>query len=929
MPTLTLIDGSGFIFRAYHAIPHLSSSKGVPTNAVYGFTTMLLKALREHAPTHVALVFDAGRRSFRNELYPEYKAQRPPPPDDLIPQFPLVRDVARALNVPVLEEVGFEADDIIATLADRARAGGFDVVVVTGDKDFTQLVDDRLALYDPMAEASGRGGWLRAPEVIAKMGVPPGQVVEYQSILGDKVDNVPGIPGVGEKTAAALIQHFGTVEAMLARPDEIPIAVSRGGEKLKEKIVASAERLRLNRKLVELRRDLDYPFVPDAYARRPIDAERARALFKELEFGRLLRDLQAAEGSLTAGAPGLLAAGASTSGAVPGTTPPALPLVAAQPGGAQDAKVELLLEESAVRAAVAAVEGVPAGLVPVLGDGSPQRARIVGLGFAGAGRAFYLPIGHHYLGGPAQLGAGALAKLLAPLVDGPAPRHLHDRKRAIHALGRLGLSLTAPGEDTDLASRLLVPTRREHLLEDVVRERARIDLPPAPIARRGGPGLDGLPVEAIAEWAGAAASALVALAPAVVAELEARGLSKVYREVELPLVPVLAEMEQTGIAVDRGAMEGMSAEFGAAMRELEARIHSAAGHAFNIASTRELARVLFEELALPVQRKLKTGPSTDQEVLEKLAELHPLPGLVLEHRSLSKLKGTYVDALPLLIDAADGRIHTTFNQAGAATGRLSSSDPNLQNIPVRTEISRRIRAAFVAPDGMRLVSADYSQIELRILAHYSKDPALLESFRRGEDVHTRTAAQTFEVAPDQVTPDQRRIAKVLNFGIAYGLSAFGLAARLDLPRDRAQAIIDAYFKRYAGVRLWLDQTIADAKRTGAVRTLWGRERPLPEITSRNQGLRMAAERMAVNTPIQGTAADIVKLAMLRVHAVLPAASARSRLLLQVHDELVVETPEAEVAEVEALLRREMAMAATLDVPLDVEVGHGRSWSEAH
>ena len=381
------------------------------------------------------------------------------------------------------------------------------------------------------------------------------------------------------------------------------------------------------------------------------DAERARALFKELEFGRLLRDLQAAEGSLTAGAPGLLAAGASTSGAVPGTTPPALPLVAAQPGGAQDAKVELLLEESAVRAAVAAVEGVPAGLVPVLGDGSPQRARIVGLGFAGAGRAFYLPIGHHYLGGPAQLGAEALAKLLAPLVDGPAPRHLHDRKRAIHALGRLGLSLTAPGEDTDLASRLLVPTRREHLLEDVVRERARIDLPPAPIARRGGPGLDGLPVEAIAEWAGAAASALVALAPAVVAELEARGLTKVYREVELPLVPVLAEMEQTGIAVDRGAMEGMSAEFGAAMRELEARIHSAAGHSFNIASTRELARVLFEELALPVQRKLKTGPSTDQEVLERLAELHPLPGLVLEHRSLAKLKGTYVDALPLLIDA--------------------------------------------------------------------------------------------------------------------------------------------------------------------------------------------------------------------------------------------------------------------------------------
>jgi DNA polymerase-1 len=441
--------------------------------------------------------------------------------------------------------------------------------------------------------------------------------------------------------------------------------------------------------------------------------------------------------------------------------------------------------------------------------------------------------------------------------------------------------------------------------------------------------MEGHPVEAIAPWSGGAAAALLAVAPAVVAALEARGLGKLYREVERPLVPVLAEMERTGVAVDRGAMEGMSAEFGSAMRDLEARIHAAAGHAFNVASTRELARVLFEELQLPVQRKLKTGPSTDQEVLEKLAELHPLPGLVLEHRSLSKLKGTYVDALPLLIDPADGRIHTTFNQSGAATGRLSSQDPNLQNIPVRTELSRRIRAAFVAPEGRRLVSADYSQIELRILAHYSKDPALLESFRRGEDVHTRTAAETFETAPDQVTPDQRRIAKVLNFGIAYGLSAFGLAARLDLPRDRAQGIIDAYFRRYAGVRRWLDQTVADAKRTGAVRTLWGRERALPEIGSRNPGLRMAAERMAVNTPIQGTAADVVKVAMLRVHAALPAAAAAARLLLQVHDELVVEAPEGDVGAVEALLRREMMQSAALDVPLEVEVGHGRSWSEAH
>jgi DNA polymerase-1 len=924
MPTLTLIDGSGFIFRAYHAIPPLSSTRGVPTNAVYGFTTMLLKALREHAPTHVALVFDAGRRSFRNDLYPEYKANRPPPPDDLVPQFPLVRDVARALDVATLEEVGFEADDLIATLADRARAQGFDVVVVTGDKDFTQLVDDRLALYDPMAEASGRGGWIRAPEVLAKMGVPPDRVVEYQAILGDKVDNVPGIPGVGEKTAAALIQHFGTVEAMLARPEEIPGAVTRGGEKLREKIVASADRLRLNRRLVELRRDLALPFDPAAFARRPIDVEKARALFKELDFGRLLRDLQPSGGSPPA-QPRQEPPSAPVSATAPSASAPA----PAPAPAARELPVEVLHDAVALDAAVAAVQGGPVGLFPVLGEGSPRHAVLVGLGFSGAGRAFYVPLGHRYLGAPPQLGGEAAAKGLRPLLEGSSPLQLHGRKSAIQALGRLGLRLSAPGEDTELASSLLLPTRREHLLEDVARERAGLELPAPPVALRGGHGMEGHPVEAIAPWAGGAAAALLAVAPAVVAALDARGLGKLYREVERPLVPVLAEMERTGVAVDRGAMEGMSAEFGSAMRDLEARIHAAAGHAFNVASTRELARVLFEELQLPVQKKLKTGPSTDQEVLEKLAELHPLPGLVLEHRSLSKLKGTYVDALPLLIDPADGRIHTTFNQSGAATGRLSSSDPNLQNIPIRTEISRRIRAAFVAPEGRRLVSADYSQIELRILAHYSKDPALLESFRRGEDVHTRTAAETFETAPDQVTPDQRRIAKVLNFGIAYGLSAFGLAARLDLPRDRAQGIIDAYFRRYAGVRRWLDQTVADAKRTGSVRTLWGRERALPEIGSRNPGLRMAAERMAVNTPIQGTAADVVKVAMLRVHAALPAASAASRLLLQVHDELVVEAPEGDVAPVEELLRREMMQSGSLDVPLEVEVGHGRSWAEAH
>jgi DNA polymerase-1 len=933
VPTLTLIDGSGFIFRAYHAVPPLTSSKGVPTNAVLGFANMLLKALREHAPTHVAMVLDVSRRSFRTELDPTYKAQRPAPPDDLVPQFPLVRDVTRALSVPILEQEGFEADDIIATLATHARGHGWEVVIVTGDKDFGQLVDDKIRLYDPMAEARGQGGWSGPAEVEAKMGVPPAQVIELQALLGDKVDNVPGIPGVGEVTAAALIRHFGSIEALLSRSEEIPQAVKRGGEKLKEKVVAGAERLRLNRKLVTLDAHMALPWDPEQLVRRPVDGERAKALFTELEFTRLLRELPA----LVAATPTTIQTATAAPTPTPTATPTTAPTTAAIPTAtpsptATPTSTELVLDLSALAAAVKALASAPELGLLLVGTGTaPRSDPLVGLALAGGGRAFYLPLGHRYLGAPAPLPAGAVAEALRPLLAAGRPVHAHDRKATAHRLAKLGLELGAPGEDTDLMSRLLMPTRREHGLGEVARERLSLELPPDPVAgeKRGGTGHEGAEVERVAAWAGSGAAALPALAAALGAGLEAVGLTALYRDIERPLVPVLLDLERAGIAVDSAAMEAMSAEFGAAIDALEQRLTEAAGHPFNVASTRELARVLFEELGLPVQKKLKTGPSTDVEVLEKLAEQHPLPGLVLEHRSLSKLKGTYVDALPLLVDPADGRIHTTFHQAGAATGRLSSVDPNLQNIPVRTELSRRIRAAFVAPPGRRLVSADYSQIELRILAHYADDPALLESFRKGEDVHTRTAAETFGVAAEAVTSDQRRVAKVLNFGIAYGLSAFGLSQRLGLPPREAQGIIDRYFARYAGVKRWLDAIVAEARRSGEVRTLFGRLRPMPEIAARNQALRQAAERTAVNTPIQGTAADVVKIAMLRVQAALARERLDARMLLQVHDELVLEAAEGAVEPVEALLRREMAGAASLAVPLLVEVGHGRSWAEAH
>ena len=899
MPTLTLIDGSGFIFRAYHALPHLSTTKGVPTNAVYGFTTMLLKALREHAPTHVALVFDASRKSFRHDLDATYKANRPQAPDDLVKQFPLVREVAKVLNVHVLEEPGVEADDVIGTLACRAREQGWEVVVVTGDKDFAQLVDERVSLYDPMAEASGRGGWTARAEVEKKLGVPPEQVVEYQAILGDKIDNVPGIPGVGEVTAAALIRKFGSVEEMLRRPDEIAGAVPRGGERLKQKILANVERLRLNRKLVELRCDMPLPYDPSAFERRAIDAEKTRALFSELEFSRLLKDL-----------------------------PAPLPT-------ARQERTDVLLTRAALDEAVAAARAAgEVGLRAELMGEHPRKDPVFAVSFAAAGRAYYLPLAHQYLGAPRQLSIEEARAGLRPLVeDAAVAKHGHDLKGEAHALASLGLALEGAGVDTEIASRLLLPTRREHALADVARERISCELPS--LAPEGGAAKRGtrtppweLTVERVAETAGPCAAVIPDLAAALRRALEDEGLTRLYEEIERPLVPVLVRMERAGIQVDTSAMDAMSLEFGAAMRNLESRIHSAAGRAFNIASTRELSQVLFEELKLPVLKRLKTGPSTDQDVLEKLAEQHPLPALVLEHRGLSKLKGTYVDALPQLVEA-DGRIHTTFHQGGAATGRLSSSDPNLQNIPIRTELSKRIRAAFVAPPGRLLLSADYSQVELRILAHYASDPALLEAFRLGEDVHAATAAETFGVPREAVTGDQRRIAKVLNFGIAYGLSAFGLSQRLDLPPREAQAIIDRYFSRYAAVKRWLEETVSSARKEGEVRTLFGRKRALPELMSRNPALRQGAERMAVNTPIQGTAADLIKIAMIRLDRALARECLDAQMLLQVHDELVLEVAERDAPRLTEVVREEMGAAGQLAVPLEVEVGQGRSWAEAH
>ncbi len=888
-PTLILIDGSSYVYRAYHAVPHLSNRQGTPTNAVYGFTNMLLKAIREAKPTHLAIAFDRPGKTFRDELYPEYKATRSAPPPDLVPQFDLVRQVVDALNIPMIEAPGFEADDVIGTVAVHARDKGFRVVIVTGDKDFMQLVGPEILLFDSM-----RDKWTGVPEVEEKLGLEPGQVIDYMSLCGDAVDNVPGVPGVGPKTATQLIQRFGTLDELRAKVD----AVAR--PKLRDSLRASVENIRRARQLVSIRLDVPIAIGPDDLSRRPPHVAEVSKLFETLEFTRLVRDLRATLGDV---------------GPLPIEAAPAV-----QPTAVVWAKPELCGDAASAEEAARFLRAQPhvALHLEVSGEG-PIPDRVRGLALAGGGeqpRAFYLPHGDRF---PAPI---------QQLLEDAAVRKVgFGLKRAWTALERAGVQLPSLSFDCELACYLL-DAGRKHVIEDVSREHLGA-VPPAPPEESKNGSLAFIETGSAAPASCARAEAALRLTPILKDSLRAQELLKLFDELEMPLLPVLAEMEWVGVLIDPAVLGRISAEVTAQIDGLVKRIYELAGHEFNVASNKQLAQVLFEELKLPVVRRTKTGPSADQEVLEKLAGQHALPAAVIEHRTLAKLKGTYLDALPALIDPRDGRVHTTFNQATAATGRLSSSDPNLQNIPTRTELGQRIREAFVAPPGSKLISADYSQIELRVLAHVSGDPALREAFAREEDVHTRTAAEVFSVPPAEVTVQMRRAAKAINFGIAYGQSAFGLSQRLELPAAEAQGIIDRYFARYAGVRTWLDRTIEEARATGVVSTLFGRRRLLPDIHSKNPAVRQGSERMAVNTPIQGTAADLIKRAMLRAVAALREQKLASKMILQVHDELLFEVPEAEVERCTALAREAMGGAGKLDVPLVVTVGVGNNWAEIH
>jgi DNA polymerase-1 len=853
-----ILDGPGFLFRAYHAIPFLSTSRGVPSHAVFGMSTMLWKLLREDTPDYFAVAWDPPGPTFREEKFAAYKETRAPTPDDLKTQIPYVKTLFEALRLPVLEVPGFEADDVLGTVVERTRDLPIELVLVTSDKDMLQLVSPRVRVFS----TTGRGGdrvVFDEAAVKAKWGVEPAQIPDILALMGDSIDNIPGVPGVGEKTAAKLIGQFGGVERLYENLSLVP-------GKLRETLATNRKQALLSRELATVSTRVPIAVDLEAFRRREPDWDRLRALWTELEFHSLLRQLPAQPVAEVAGGDVATLADAAALGQYLAKVPAGEPL---------------------------AIESV--------GDGGPPDPVItaVGLYHPSAGSALFVCVGPDVAQSADDRGRALVAALGGRTLIG------HDVKAlAEWWLARGGTP--PPGEDTAVVAYLLNPARTNYKLEEVCAEL----LGEGPgIARPGTRG----------KWIWE----LWAMAPRALAEV---GLKSLYEDVERPLIGVLAEMERHGIRVDQARLGEFSRELEVHLERTTKEIFGLAGEEFNIGSPKQLAYILFEKLKLPPVKRTKTGYSTDADVLEQLALGHELPARIIEHRTLAKLKSTYADSLPTLVNPTTGRIHTSFNQLVAATGRLSSSNPNVQNIPVRTELGRRIRAAFVPEAGWRFLAADYSQIELRILAHVSGEESLIEAFRRGEDIHARTASEVFGVPLDAVTPEQRDIAKTTNFSVIYGVTAFGLSRGLDISPKQAQEFLDRFFARHPKVKAYLARTVAEGRERGFVATLLGRRRYLPELRSGNPNLRGFGERMATNAPIQGTAADLVKIAMVRMAAELRAHRLETRMLLQVHDELLFEVPPAEVGRLQALATEVMESALPLDVPLKVDVKVGDDWA---
>ncbi len=848
-----ILDGPGFLFRAYHALPFLSTSRGVPSHAVFGMSTMLWKLLREDTPDYFAVAWDPPGPTFREEKFAAYKETRAPTPDDLRSQISYVKTLFEALRLPVLEVPGFEADDVLGTVVERTRDLPIELVLVTSDKDMLQLVSPRVRVFS----TTGRGGdrvVFDEAAVKAKWGVEPAQIPDILALMGDSIDNIPGVPGVGEKTAAKLIGQFGGVERLYENLSLVP-------GKLRETLAANRKQALLSRELATVSTRVPIAVDLETFRRRDPDWDRLRALWTELEFHTLLRQVPAPAAVEASGGDAVTLADVAALAEYLGRVPAGDPL---------------------------AIESV--------GEGGPPDPTITALGLyhpeAGAARVA--------VASPAdEQGRALVAALGGRTLIG------HDAKALAEWWLARGGALP-PGEDTAVAAYLLNPARTNYKLEEVCAELLGEGPGIAPPGTRG-------------KWIWD----LWAMAPRALAEV---GLASLYEDIERPLIGVLAEMERHGIRIDQVRLGEFSRELEVHLERTTREIFGLAGEEFNIGSPKQLAYILFEKLKLPPVRRTKTGYSTDADVLEQLALGHELPARIIEHRTLAKLKSTYADALPMLVNPTTGRLHTSFNQLVAATGRLSSSNPNLQNIPVRTELGRRIRAAFVPDAGWRFVAADYSQIELRILAHASGEESLIEAFRRGEDIHARTASEVFGVPLDAVTPEQRDVAKTTNFAVIYGVTAFGLSRGLDMSTKQAQEFLDRFFARHPKVKAYLGRTVAEGRERGFVATLLGRRRYLPELRSGNPNLRGFGERMATNAPIQGTAADLVKIAMVRMAHELRAHRLESRMLLQVHDELLFEAPAAEVGPLQALATEVMESALTLDVPLKVDVKVGDDWA---
>lgn len=882
MPTLYLIDGNSYFYRAFYAIRRLTNSRGFPTNAIYGFTNMLLKILRERNPDYIGVVFDTPAPTVRHKIYEEYKAHRPKMPDDLQIQIPYIREIVNAFRIPSLAIEGYEADDIIATLAKRAEKQGIDVYIVTADKDILQILSTRIKAYDTM-----RDKITEEKDVIERFGVEPERIPEIMALTGDKSDNIPGVPSVGEKTAVELLKEFGSLNKLIENYSKIK------KPQLREAISKSIKDIRLSLKLSTI--DTDIPVETEIVELKIGEPDWASLLkfFKEFEFSSLLKLIPEAK--------------------------------------TFESEYETILKEDDLDKLLNSIKQEVV-LDTETTSKYPMTAELVGISFSiTPEKAYYIPLAHSYIGVPQQLSKEFVIKKLRGILENPEIKKTgHNIKYDFIVLKNEGMDLKGIAFDTMIASYLLNPNKTNHNLEDTALNYLSVKkISFDEVFGKGKKDFREVSVKDATRYSGEDSVVTLRLKNILESEIKKHGLDTLFYEIEMPLIEVLADMEIAGIKVDLSLMESLSKEIERNMVNLEKRIYFLAGEEFNINSPKQLGEILFEKLKLRTIKRTKTGFSTDVDVLQELALENELPMEILEHRTLSKLKGTYVDALPKMINPKTGRLHTSFNQTVTATGRLSSSDPNLQNIPVRGEWGRRIREAFIAEDENLLLSADYSQIELRILAHLSSDKGLIEIFKNGGDIHARTASELFGVTPEDVTPEMRRSAKSVNFGIIYGISPYGLSQQLGIKPEEAKQYIDTYFVQHKGVKRFIDTQIKNATENGYASTIFNRKRAIPELKSSNRNTRQLGERLAMNTPIQGSAADIIKIAMINIWRRLRKEKLETKILLQVHDELLFEMPIEEKDKVKALVKEEMEKAVKLDVPLKVDIGIGKNWAEAH